>query len=146
MQLLKFTGQIRFDLLTYLFLEIVNGFVDNLLQLGTDPTVLTEAVHASSQTIDSRHFAEEFIRRRKLADKGISAENAVPALPPGAATLAAAAAAAAASSSSSLSGGVASAPGGGWSEVAKKNPASAVQEGGLGSFKVVQAKKKGGKR
>ena len=126
----------------------MNGFVDNLLQLGTDPTVLTEAVHASSQTIDSRHFAEEFIRRRKLADKGISAENAVPALPPGAATLAATAtaAAAAASSSSSLSGGVASAPGGGWSEVAKKNPASAVQEGGLGSFKVVQAKKKGGKR
>ena len=126
----------------------MNGFVDNLLQLGTDPTVLTEAVHASSQTIDSRHFAEEFIRRRKLADKGISAENSVPALPPGAATLAATAtaAAAAASSSSSLSGGVASAPGGGWSEVAKKNPASAVQEGGLGSFKVVQAKKKGGKR
>src|SRR6201996_3095222 len=123
------------DLLT---LSVVNGFVDNLLQLGTDPTILTEAVHASSQTIDSRHFTEEFIRRRKLADKGISADNPVPALPPGAATLAAAAtaAAAAASSSSSLSGGVASAPGGGWSEVAKKNPASAVQEGGLGSFKV----------
>ena len=132
----------------------MNGFVDNLLQLGTDPTILTQAVHASSQTIDSRHFADEFIRRRKLADKGISAENPMPALPPGMATLAAAttataapaaagssSSAAAASSSGAVGGG---APGGGWSEVAKKNPA--VQEGGLGSFKVVQAKKRGGKR
>ena len=120
------------DLLT---LSVVNGFVDNLLQLGTDPTILTEAVHASSQTIDSRHFTEEFIRRRKLADKGVSADNPVPAIPVGLAT---------ASAASASTPSAASVSGGGWSEVAKKNPAT--QEGGLGSFKVVQAKKKGGKR
>jgi PERQ amino acid-rich with GYF domain-containing protein len=118
----------------------VNGFVDNLLQLGTDPTILTEAVHASSQTIDSRHFTEEFIRRRKLADKGISADNPVPALPSGVAM------AAVPSSSFSSATAAGAMGGGGWSEVAKKTPAGAAQEGGLGSFKVVQAKKKGGKR
>jgi PERQ amino acid-rich with GYF domain-containing protein len=115
----------------------VNGFVDNLLQLGTDATILTEAVHASSQTIDSRHFAAEFIRRRKLADKGISAESAVPALPTSIAG----------TTESTSASGTSSGPGG-WSEVAKKTaaPTTAAQDNGLGSFKVVQPKKKSGKR
>jgi PERQ amino acid-rich with GYF domain-containing protein len=117
-------------------IDLVNGFVDNLLQLGTDAAILTDAVHGSSQTLDSRHFVEEFVRRRKLADKGISVENPVPAIPSNIA---------AASSVPSPTG---NSSGGGWSEVAKKGPttANASSDNGLGSFKVVQAKKKGGKR
>jgi PERQ amino acid-rich with GYF domain-containing protein len=84
-----------------------------------EPEVITEAVHAQSQTIDSRHFAEEFVRRHKLASSG------VPALPSKANTGAAAGS-------------------GGWSEVAKKTPVSAQpQSAEIGSFKVVAGKKKG---
>jgi PERQ amino acid-rich with GYF domain-containing protein len=95
--------------------------VENLLLIGLDPDILTEAVHSQSQTIDSRHFAGEFIRRRKLADKGIT-PDATPSIP----------------SQGASSGS------GGWSEVAKKGPA-VVQES-PSTFKVVAAKKKGGKR
>ncbi len=65
--------------------------------------MITEAVHGVSNTIDSRHFAEEFIRRKKLADKGLLDHSAPPksASPHGAASGAA-----------------------GWSEVAKKGPSA----------------------
>lgn len=82
-------------------------------------------MHSVSHTIDSRHFAEEFIRRRKLADKGLI-DNTKPASP------------------ASVAGGS-----GGWSEVAKKNPSKQEpkqEELGSASFKVVATKKKGGKR
>jgi PERQ amino acid-rich with GYF domain-containing protein len=99
----------------------VNEFVEILLNLPPETNILTEAVHGSSQTIDSRHFAEEFIRRKKLADKGIvdSSATSTPA-----------------ANTSGSSGG--------WNEVAKKGPAQQKEE--TNSFKVVPAKKKGGKR
>ena len=87
-------------------------------------------MHSVSHTIDSRHFAEEFLRRRKLADKGIIDTSASSASPADAKV----------------------GTGGGWSEVAKKGGQSVGgQQSGLkddvtGSFKVVAAKKKGGKR
>jgi PERQ amino acid-rich with GYF domain-containing protein len=89
--------------------------------------MLTEAVHGASSTIDSRHFAEEFIRRKKLADKGLVDTTAPPK----------------SVSPHNAAGGQS----GGWSEVAKKGP---VKEGSKeesnGNFRVVAAKKKGGKR
>lgn len=90
--------------------------------------MLTEVVHASSNTVDSRHFAEEFVRRRGLADKGKV-------------------------ESSSIGGGVHSTVepkmGNGWSEVARKGGAASAQpkdDGATGAFKIVAAKKKGGKK
>lgn len=90
------------------------------------------AVHSMTSTIDSRHFAEEFLRRRKLADKGLVDVT---------------------KSSSPANAGAGQS--GGWSEVAKKGPVKAAEEAagspagaGVGgaSFKVVAAKKKVGKR
>jgi PERQ amino acid-rich with GYF domain-containing protein len=95
----------------------VEDFVYNLLAIGLEPDIITEAVHYQSQTIDSRHFAEEFIRRRKLADKGVIAPDSSPALP--------------------------SANASGWSEVAKKGP---QPQESPSNFKVVAPKKKGGRR
>jgi PERQ amino acid-rich with GYF domain-containing protein len=75
--------------------------------------------------LDSRHFAEEFLRRRKLADKGIIDDRNTSSP---------------AENKSSSSG---------WSEVAKKGGASTqqtqVQSTPLenSNFKVVAAKKKG---
>lgn len=101
----------------------MDSFVENLVLIGLDPEILTEAVHFQSNTIDSRHFAEEFIRRRKLADKGITPDSA-PSVP----------------SQGTASGS------GGWSEVAKKGPTSTTTQESPSNFKVVAAKKKGGKR
>jgi PERQ amino acid-rich with GYF domain-containing protein len=55
-------------ILTYVAAE---EFVATLAELGTDRDMITEVVHDSSTTIDSRHFAEEFLRRKKMADKGL---------------------------------------------------------------------------
>lgn len=103
-------------------------FVKDLLQLPPDADILSEAIYASSQTLDSRRFAEEFIRRRKLADKGI-----VPETPAGGVA-----------SFSSANGGEGKSAGG-WSEVAKKGPAGGggAKEEPNSAFKVVAAKKKG---
>lgn len=84
--------------------------------------LITEVVHSVSTTIDSRHFAEEFIRRRKLADKGI-VDN------------------------SNLGGADSKGAGsGGWNEVAKKGGNTAPKEETPTNFKVVAAKKRGGKK
>jgi PERQ amino acid-rich with GYF domain-containing protein len=88
--------------------------------------LITESVHSATHNIDSRHFAEEFLRRRKLADKGIIDERNT------------------ASPAENKSGG-------GWSEVAKKGGPSTQQQQQQttldnGNFKVVAAKKKGSKR
>lgn len=109
-------------------------FVDQILSFPADAEILIDVVHGSSQTLDSRHFTEEFIRRRRLADKGISAESnsSMPTLPGNAASAIAAA-------------GGSGSSGGGWSEVAKKSP-SVNSDNSLGSFKVVAPKKKGLKR
>ena len=89
-----------------------------------DADIITEAVHGASSTIDSRHFANEFMRRKKLADKGLLDTTAPP------------------KSASPQSASV-----GGWSEVAKKGPQKeAPKEESNGSFRVVASKKKGSKR
>lgn len=83
-------------------------------------------MHSVSNTIDSRHYAEEFIRRRKLADKGLVDTTAAKSASP-------------ANAGESKQGG--------WNEVAKKGPAKEVKDDGVsGNFKVVAAKKKAGKR
>ncbi|KAF2472888.1 uncharacterized protein BDR25DRAFT_12289 [Lindgomyces ingoldianus] len=100
-------------------------FVASLLSFPPDIELITESVHSASNTLDSRHFAEEFLRRRKLADKGIVDSTTTP------------------SPSDPKAGS------GGWSEVAKKGGQSGQQQGGgldSGNFKVVAAKKKGSKR
>ncbi len=105
----------------------------DLLQLPPEIEIISDSVYASSQTLDGRRFAEEFVRRRKLADTGIV--EPAPG-PPG-----------------MVAGGAdgknANA-GGGWSEVAKKPGAKDKDDGaGAGnvnanaSFKVVAGKKKG---
>jgi PERQ amino acid-rich with GYF domain-containing protein len=42
-----------------------------LLALPSDVEILTEAVHETTKTLDSRHFVEEFVRRKKQAEKGV---------------------------------------------------------------------------
>lgn len=90
----------------------------------------------SSRTVDSRHFAEEFVRRRALAEKGKVAEPSANTVGVGA---------------GGGSGGQ-----GGWSEVAKKggsgsaSAAAAAQgmakEKGGEEFRVVAAKKGKGRK
>jgi len=97
----------------------VDNFVGSIVDFPPDIELLAEAVYGSSETLDGRRFAEEFIRRRRLADKGIIEDNkAVPA-------------------SENKSGN------GGWSEVAKKGPATAPKEDATAAgFKVVSKKPK----
>jgi len=101
-----------------------DDFISQLLSFPLELEILTEAVHSASNTIDSRHFAEEFLRRRKLADKGIVDASA-----------------------QSVAAETKSAAGG-WSEVAKKGGQTQQAQQSVDSapFKVVAAKKKGGKR
>jgi PERQ amino acid-rich with GYF domain-containing protein len=99
---------------------IVDEFVRMLADFPAEAGVIADAVYANSQLMDGRRFAEEFLRRKKLADKGVI-ESA-----PGAGF-----------STASESKGS-----GGWSEVAKKNPPKEEQAAG---FKVVPNKKKGRK-
>jgi PERQ amino acid-rich with GYF domain-containing protein len=112
--------------------------VDNLQHLGLDPDVLTEAVHFASTTIDSRHFTEEFIRRHKLAEKGIAPEPSA-SLP-----------SATGGAGGTAAGGGAASNNGGWSEVAKKGSSGQTQDkdggGASGNFRVVQGKRRGGRR
>lgn len=105
----------------------MDNFVNELLVLPPEPDIISDSIYASSQTLDGRRFAEEFIRRRKMADRGLVPD--------------------AASTSGFSSQGAASEnkSGGGWSEVAKKGPAPAKEESNA-AFKVVGGKKKGGKR
>ena len=104
----------------------MDDFVQQLLQLPAELEIISDSVYAASQTLDGRRFAEEFIRRRKLADRGL-----VPDTPT--------------SGSNGFSASTAgeNKSGGGWSEVAKKGPASAAKEEPSSAFKVVAAKKKG---
>lgn len=90
--------------------------------------MISDAVYANSTTMNGQHFAEEFIRRKKLADKGIAEKQ------PGS------------------DGKVAQS--GGWNEVAKKSGhatgAAAAAAGGAKEeaavgFRVVPGRKKGKK-
>ncbi|KAI5457121.1 hypothetical protein BGZ63DRAFT_428545 [Mariannaea sp. PMI_226] len=97
--------------------------------LPLDTGIIADAVYANSTTMDGRHFAEEFIRRKKQAERGIVEKQP--------------------SAAEAKSGGSA----GGWSEVAKKGSVStgsqqpresdpSMQTAG---FKVVPGRKKGKK-
>ncbi|KAF5025931.1 hypothetical protein F66182_1966 [Fusarium sp. NRRL 66182] len=96
--------------------------------LPLDTSLIADAIYASSTTMDGRHFAEEFVRRKKLAERGIVEKQP------------------------DNKGG----NGGGWSEVAKKGSSgsgaaaiatsphddTSMQAAG---FKVVPGRKKGKK-
>lgn len=83
-----------------------------------ETSIISEAVYQYSTTMDGRHFAEEFVRRKKLADKGMYDKE--PAAAPAAETK----------------------NPGGWNEVAKKTTAPKEETPG---FRVVAPKKKGKK-
>jgi PERQ amino acid-rich with GYF domain-containing protein len=115
-----------------LTISLVDTFVEMLMALPSEVDVIRDSVYSSSNTLDGRRFAEEFVRRRKLVDKGIveSATGAQPMLGLGA------------SADTKSNNGA-----GGWSEVAKKGPAAPPKEESANqAFKVVPSKKKGGKR
>lgn len=105
----------------------VDDFVSQLLMLPPEADIISDSIYASSQTLDGRRFAEEFVRRRKLADRGVVPDSAST---PG---------------FSSPMNASESKSGGGWSEVAKKGPQAAKEETNS-AFKVVAGKKKGGKK
>lgn len=102
----------------------VDDFVQNLLVLPAEPEIISDVVYGASQTLDGRRIADEFVRRRKLADKGVVVDQA------------------AAGVEAMNKGGAGT---GGWSEVAKKGPATTAKEDTNSAFKVVAAKKKGKK-
>ncbi|KAK4692228.1 PERQ amino acid-rich with GYF domain-containing protein, partial [Lecanoromycetidae sp. Uapishka_2] len=106
---------------------LIDNFVTELLVLPPDPEIISDSIYASSQTLDGRRFAEEFVRRRKLADRGIVPDSSTN------------------TGFSSPSNTNESKGGGGWSEVAKKGPANGKEEPNS-AFKVVAGKKKGVKR
>ncbi|PYI07594.1 GYF domain protein [Aspergillus sclerotiicarbonarius CBS 121057] len=97
----------------------VDDFVQQLLFLPAEAEIISDSVYANSQTLDGRRFAEEFIRRRKLADKGIVDPVSASAF--------------------------AEKNAGGWSEVAKKGSSNAHREedNSNTAFKVVAPRKKG---
>lgn len=108
-------------------------FVSTLLAFPADTDMITEVVHQNSRTLDSRHFAEEWVRRRALADKG-----KVEAVSSGTA----------AGASIQYSAAAGESKGSGWSEVARKGSSGTTgkeKEEGM-AFKVVAGKKKGGKK
>ncbi|KAI8957355.1 hypothetical protein F5Y11DRAFT_339996 [Daldinia sp. FL1419] len=105
----------------------IEAFAVTLIGFPLVGDLISDAIYANSKTMDGRHFAEEFIRRKKLADKGIVEKQ--PAKSPSVDTQ--------------------SSTAGGWNEVAKKssykeptNDASLMQGAG---FKVVPGRKKGKK-
>ncbi|KAL4879103.1 hypothetical protein BJY04DRAFT_194245 [Aspergillus karnatakaensis] len=99
----------------------VDDFVQQLQLLPAEAEIISDSVYANSQTLDGRRFAEEFIRRRKLADKGIVESVSTSAL--------------------------AEKNGGGWSEVAKKGSSNAStpreEDTSSAAFKMVAPRKKG---
>lgn len=97
----------------------MDDFVQQLLLLPAEAEIISDSVYANSQTLDGRRFAEEFIRRRKLADKGIVDPVDTSAF----------------SDQKNSSSG--------WSEVAKKGSSNTPkEEDSSAAFKVVAAKKK----
>jgi PERQ amino acid-rich with GYF domain-containing protein len=96
------------------------------MEMPLDPVILAESVYGYSTTMDGRHFAEEFVRRMKLADKGVVEKE--PA--------------------SSASNDAKNSGNGGWSEVAKKggSSAAAAPKDDIPGFRVVPSKKGKGKK
>ncbi|KAI1496037.1 hypothetical protein F5X99DRAFT_401553 [Biscogniauxia marginata] len=105
----------------------IDTFANTLLGFPLIPEIISDAIYANSKTMDGRHFAQEFIRRKKLADKGVVEKQPI----------------------NSPLADTQSNPAGGWNEVAKKNnhkeaanDANSIQAAG---FKVVPSRKKGKK-
>ncbi|KAK1758761.1 gyf domain-containing protein [Echria macrotheca] len=48
----------------------IEQFAATLLELPADAMIVAEAVYGYSTTMDGRHFGEEFVRRKKLAERG----------------------------------------------------------------------------
>ncbi|EER41770.1 conserved hypothetical protein [Histoplasma capsulatum H143] len=105
----------------------VDDFVQQLLLLPPETEIISDSVYANSQTLDGRRFAEEFVRRRKLADKGVVDPASLNAGSNGFGTV----------QDSNGSDG--------WNEVAKKGGQSAThrEDTSNAPFKVVAVKKKG---
>ncbi|TDZ37348.1 GYF domain-containing protein mpd2 [Colletotrichum spinosum] len=105
----------------------VDSFAENLTVLPLEPSIIGDAIYAHSKTMNGAQFAIEFIRRKKLAEDGVTVKQSTPG--------------------DSKSGASSS----GWSEVAKKGgnkeqPAggdAAIQGAG---FKVVPTRKKASKK
>lgn len=110
----------------------VEQFAATLLEMPLDPSILAEAVYSYSTTMDGRHFADEFVRRKKLADKGI-VEKSDPV---------------------GTSGNGSTSGNGGWNEVAKKgsgsgsagNSGAPKEDTSVPGFRVVPSKKNKGKK
>ncbi|KAI0450043.1 hypothetical protein F5B21DRAFT_517708 [Xylaria acuta] len=77
----------------------IDNFASTLMGFPLMPEIISDAIYANSKTMDGRHFAQEFIRRKKLAEKGVVEKQ--PVISPSTDT-----------QSSSA---------GGWNEVAKKS-------------------------
>ncbi|KAJ2905498.1 gyf domain-containing mpd2 [Zalerion maritima] len=107
----------------------ISDMTNTVMGMPTDDaTLISDIIYMSSTTMDGRHFAEEFIRRKKQAQKGV-VEKSAPV----------------ADTAKSSSGG-------GWNEVAKKGGHSKGETGGgsdmmqNANFKVVTGRKKGSKK
>ncbi|KAL1956913.1 hypothetical protein VTO42DRAFT_6660 [Malbranchea cinnamomea] len=103
----------------------VDDFVQQLLLLPAETEIISDSVYANSQTLDGRRFAEEFVRRRKLADKGIIDPAIV--------------------NVGAFGGYDQKSASEGWNEVAKKGQSNAHRDeaNNNAAFKVVPPKKKG---
>ncbi|RDL30795.1 GYF protein [Venustampulla echinocandica] len=100
----------------------VDDFVHMLSTFPAEAGIIADSVYANSQLMDGRRFAEEFLRRRKLAEKGVVEPSNT--------------------GSGTGFSTVGDKSSGGWSEVAKKGP---PKEEPTAGFKVVPNKKKGKK-
>ncbi len=90
-----------------------------------EPLLLADAVYANSTTMDGRHFADEFVRRKKLADKGMFEKDPAQS----------------SATESKYSNN------GGWNEVAKKGGnATPKEDTSVPGFRVVPSKKGKGKK
>jgi PERQ amino acid-rich with GYF domain-containing protein len=103
----------------------VDQFAATLLEMPLDPSILSEAVYSYSTTMDCRHFADEFVRRKKLADKGVIEKEPI----------------------SASANDPKNSSNGGWNEVAKKGSNNAAKEDtSVPGFRVVPSKKNKGKK
>ncbi|KAK8052468.1 hypothetical protein PG993_003853 [Apiospora rasikravindrae] len=101
----------------------MNEFIKSLLEMPLEADIIAEIIYGNSKTMNGQHFAVEFIRRKKLAERGVVEKQTidVPA----------------------QSGNA-----GGWNEVAKKSTKTeATSEAAAlpAGFKVVPGRKKGKK-
>ena len=98
--------------------------MSTLEALPHDTSIVADVIYASSDTMDG-HWAEEYIRRKKLAEKGVAEKQTMSS----------------AEHKASSSGG--------WSEVAKKTNApintTPKEDNIAAGFKVVASRKKGKK-